>query len=126
MKAPVRYLNYSLHDNFSNKDLIKKRCVFNLYSTFASYDGCNRGFLFVCYSQVSMKRASLLNNCYYSGAPVAFKTWCGHQFREGIIYPPGGDRVKVAAKTWCGHVPTSTCPQARLLLLSELARFIET
>ena len=30
MKAPVRYLNYSLHDNFSNKDLIKERCVFNL------------------------------------------------------------------------------------------------
>ena len=33
----------------------------------------------------------------------------------GIICPPGWDRVKVAAKTWCGHVPTSTCPQARLI-----------
>ena len=59
------------------------------------------------YSQVSMKRASLLNNCYYSGAPVALKTWCGHQFREGIIYPPGGDRVKVAAKT-CPHIHMPT------------------
>ena len=45
---------------------------------------------------------------------MAFKTWCEHQFRLGIICPPGSDRVKVAAKTWCGHVPTSTCPQARL------------
>ena len=27
------------------------------------------------------------------------------------------DRVKVAAKTWCGHVPTSTCPQARLIAI---------
>ena len=50
----------------------------------------------------------------FSGAPVAFKTWCGHPYRVGIICPPGWDRVKVAAKTWCGHVPTSTCPQARL------------
>ena len=51
-----------------------------------------------------------------TGAPVAFKTWCGHDYRVGIICPPppGWDRVRVAAKTWCGHVPTSTCPQARL------------
>ena len=51
-----------------------------------------------------------------SGRPVqarlAFKTWCGHQNRVGIICPPGWDRVRVAAKTWCGYVPTSTCPQA--------------
>ena len=25
----------------------------------------------------------------YSGAPVAFKTWCGHQYMVGIICPPG-------------------------------------
>ena len=50
-----------------------------------------------------------------AGAPVAFKSWCGRQYRVGIICPPPSwDRVKVAAKTWCVHVPTSTCPQARL------------
>ena len=49
-----------------------------------------------------------------TGAPVAFKTWCGHQYRVGIICPPRLRQVKVAAKTWCGHVPTSTCLQARL------------
>ena len=49
-----------------------------------------------------------------AGAPVAFKTWCRHQYGVGIICPPGWDRVRVATKTWCGHVPSSTCPQARL------------
>ena len=24
-----------------------------------------------------------------AGAPVAFKTWCGHQYCVGIICPPG-------------------------------------
>ena len=42
------------------------------------------------------------------------KMGCGHQYRVGIICPPGLDRVRVAAKTWCGHVTTSTCPKAHL------------
>ena len=51
----------------------------------------------------------------FTGAPVAFKTWWGHQYYGGHnLPPPGWNRVKVAAKTWFGHVPTSTCPQARL------------
>ena len=29
---------------------------------------------------------------------------------------------KMAAKTWCGHVPTSTCPQARLLMYLALPK----
>ena len=52
-----------------------------------------------------------------------YRRACGFQnlvwtpvYRVGIICPPGWDRVKVAAKTWCGHVPSSTCPQARLLM----------
>ena len=32
--------------------------------------------------------------------------------------PSGWDRVRVAAKTWCGHVPSSTCPQARLIVFA--------
>ena len=31
--------------------------------------------------------------------------------------PPSCDRVKVNAKTWCGHIPTSTCPQACLIVI---------
>ena len=27
------------------------------------------------------------NTYYDSGAPVTFKTWCGHQYRDGIICP---------------------------------------
>ena len=60
-------------------------------------------------------------NCaVWAGVPMAFKTWCGHQYRVGIICPSGWDRVKVPAKTWCGHVPTSTCPQAHLLLIISI------
>ena len=44
----------------------------------------------------------------------SYKMGCGHQYRVGIICPPGLDRVRVAAKTWCGHVTTSTCPKAHL------------
>jgi hypothetical protein len=31
-------------------------------------------------------------------------------------------RTKVAAQTWCGHVPTSICPQARLLDICYLPK----
>jgi hypothetical protein len=33
-----------------------------------------------------------------TGAPVAFKTWWGHQHIVEIICPPGWNRVKVATK----------------------------
>ena len=53
--------------------------------------------------------------------PVAFKTWCGHQYRVGIICPPGWDRVKMAAKTWCGHVHISTgTPGVWTKILSDI------
>ena len=46
----------------------------------------------------------------FSGAPVAFKTWWGHQHMVGIICPAGWSRVKVAAKIFWGLVsmPTGT------------------
>ena len=66
-------------------------------------------------------------NTELAGAPVAFKTWWGHQYMLGIICPPGWNRIKVAAKTWWGPVPMSPYPQARLPIYrrcSERKRFL--
>ena len=48
-----------------------------------------------------------------TGAPVAFKTWWGHQYRVGIIYPTWLRQVKNCQNlVWTS--PMSPCPQARL------------
>ena len=36
---------------------------------------------------ISLANVQNCESCH-SGAPVAFKTWCGHQYRVGIICPP--------------------------------------
>ena len=51
----------------------------------------------------------------YSGAPVAFKTWCGHQYRMGIIFPPPLVEIGLRWLPKLG-VYLSTCPQDRLTI----------
>ena len=47
----------------------------------------------------------------YASTPVAFKTWCGHQYRVGIIYPP--PLVEIGLRWLPKHgVDTSPCPYA--------------
>ena len=46
-------------------------------------------------------------------APVAFRTWWGHQYRVGIICSP--QLIQVAAIIWWRLIPMSPCPQARKL-----------
>ena len=39
-----------------------------------------------------------------AGAPVAFKTWCGHQYRGGIICPPAHLWKLISLSDCCKHV----------------------
>ena len=53
-------------------------------------------------------------------APVAFRTWWGHQYRVGIICSP--QLIQVAAIIWWRLIPMSPCPQARLIIYWFIAR----
>ena len=55
--------------------------------------------------------------CIPKDAPVAIKTWWGHQYNYGghNLPPLGLNRVKVTAKTWWGPVPMSPIPISKLI-----------
>ena len=49
----------------------------------------------------------LSNNTGVTGAPVAFKTWCGNQYRVGIICPP---LVEIGLR-WLPKLGVDTSPR---------------
>ena len=54
-----------------------------------------------------------------SGAPVAFKTWCGHQYRVGIICPP---LVEIGLR-WLPKLGVDTSPRPHVHMRTCNFRF---
>ena len=70
----------------------------------------------------------ILFSFHQTGAPVAFKTWCGHQYRVGIICPPPCALVEIGLrwlpklgedKSPCPHTHRCACIMSHNVLQNE-------